>query len=111
MAGEEAVKQEEEKKTGKQPYVPLPKEIPSQMGVVVVNMERLLFEGVAKSVIVPIGPNQMLAILPGHTPLFTKIDAGTLTIDRENEKPLEIPIASGLAKITQVKVVILVGYK
>ena len=86
----------------------LPTAIPDEIELVVVNMKRVAFEGKIKSLIAP-GPWGNFAILPGHTPLFTKLNKGTLVIHKDKE-PTNIEIEGGLAKITQEKVVILVGF-
>jgi F-type H+-transporting ATPase subunit epsilon len=88
--------------------IPQPANLPEEFDAVVVNMDKLLFEGKAKSIIAP-APGSNLAILPGHTPLFTKLDKGTLIIDT-GKGTNEIPIEGGVAKIAQAKVVILIGF-
>lgn len=87
----------------------LPADFPKEFDLVVVNMDKVLFEGKAKSVIVPIGKNN-LAILPGHTPLFTKLDKGKVVINSTAGSSEELEIEDGIAKITQLKTVILVGF-
>jgi F-type H+-transporting ATPase subunit epsilon len=85
------------------------KEIPKEYDLVVVNMDKILFEGKAKFMIAPVSGGN-LAILPGHTPLFTKLDKGKLIINADNGEDKEIEIENGVAKITQLKVTILVGF-
>ena len=86
----------------------LPTAIPQEIDLVVVTMDSVSFEGKIKSLIAP-GPWGNFAILPGHTPLFTKLNKGMLVINTSKE-PMNIEIEGGLAKITQEKVVILVGF-
>lgn len=83
-------------------------EIPDKLDLVVVNLDKVLFEGQTESIIAP-GPWGNFAILPGHTPLFIKLDKGKLIINNSSE-PTELEIEGGIAKINQTKVVILVGF-
>jgi len=83
--------------------------IPEEIDVVVVNMDNVLYEGKAKSIIAP-GTNGNFAVLPGHTPLFTKLEKGTLIIDVGQEKPREFTIDGGVAKINQFKAMVLIGF-
>lgn len=85
----------------------LPVEVPKAMKVVVVNMDEVMFEGEVSNMIAP-GPYGNFAILPGHTPLFIKLEKGTLVVSGEAKK--ELQIEGGVAKITQDKVVVLVGF-
>lgn len=86
----------------------LPTVIPEEIDLVVVTMDQVSFEGKIKSLIAP-GPWGNFAILPGHTPLFTKLEKGTLVIHSTTEST-EINIEGGIAKITQEKIVILIGF-
>lgn len=84
--------------------------MPEEFDLLIVNMDKILYEGKAKSMIAP-GPFGNFAILPGHTPLFIKLNNGTLTIDKGNgTEDVQID-AGGIAKITQFKVIVLVGFE
>ena len=87
----------------------VPTDFPESFDLVVVNMAQLLFEGKAKSVIVPV-KEYNLAILPGHTPLFTRINKGTIVINKPDNSSQEINVENGIARIAQLKVVILIGF-
>lgn len=82
--------------------------MPEEIDVVVVNMDKVLYEGKAKSIIAP-GPFGNFGILPGHTPIFIQLLKGKISIDVEGAIK-EFDIDGGLAKITQFKVIILVGF-
>lgn len=82
--------------------------IPEEIDLLVVNMEKVLYEKKVKSVIAP-GPFGNFAVLPGHTPLFTKLEAGKLVAD-EGENTEEIDLDGGIAKITQFKMTVLCGF-
>ena len=98
----------EEKKVEEKPK-PQTQSIPEAIDILVVDMDRVLFEGKGKSVIAP-GSLGDFAILPGHTPLFAKLEPGKLTIDTGPEVK-EIDIKGGFAKITQFRMIILVGFE
>ena len=83
--------------------------LPIVVDVIIVNMDRVLFEGRAKSLIVPV-PYGNLAILPGHTPLFTKLTKGTISVTPEYGNAKTFDIDSGIAKITQFKATLLIGF-
>ncbi len=105
MEADEGVKKDEVEELS---TFQLPTEIPGEMDVAVVNLGSVMYEGKAKTIIAT-SPGGNVAILPGHTPLFTKLDKGTLIIDNGKGQK-EIDIDGGVAKITQNKVTILVGF-
>jgi F0F1-type ATP synthase epsilon subunit len=82
--------------------------LPESFDVVVVDMDKVLFEGKASSLILPTSFGN-LAVLPGHTPLFTSLIAGKIVIHTGSDEQ-ELEITEGVAKITQDKLVLLVGY-
>lgn len=104
MAGNEEIA-DENKVPGRttQPLV-----MPEEFDLVIVNMDKVLYEAKAKSLIAP-GPLGDFAVLPGHTPLFTILKEGKLLIEGEKGSD-EIEIKNGIVKITQYKVIILVGF-
>ena len=83
--------------------------LPTDFDLVVVDMDKVLFEGKVRSVIAPY-KNISLAILPGHTPLFTKLDKGQMILETVDSGRKEISLEGGIAKINQYKTVILVGF-
>ena len=104
MAGNEAINETDPSiKQSKEPMV-----MPTDLDLVVVNMDKLVFEGKIKSLIAP-GPLGDFAILPGHTPLFTTLKKGKLIIE-DGKNNSDIEIEGGVAKITQYRVIILVGF-
>jgi len=85
------------------------KPLPGDFEVLVVNPDKVLFENKAKSIVVPV-PYGNLAILPGHTPVFTKLIKGTIVVNPQNGSSSTFEIDKGIAKITQFKATILVGF-
>jgi len=83
--------------------------LPGIMEVLIVNMDTVLYEGRAKSAVVPTSYGN-LALLPGHTPIFTKLVKGVVTINSESGSSSTYEIVNGIAKATQFKVTILVGF-
>ena len=83
--------------------------LPGILDVVIVNMDKVLHEGKAKSVIVPTSHGN-LALLPGHTPLFSKLVKGVVTINPESGNPSTYEIENGVVKATQFKITVLVGF-
>lgn len=105
MAGVEQLVAKKILAEGSQP----PAEMPALFESIVVNMDQILYEGKAKSIIVP-APYGNLALLPGHTPLFSKLTKGIIVVTPEQGLPSEFEIETGIVKVTQSKVVILVGF-
>jgi F0F1-type ATP synthase epsilon subunit len=85
------------------------KALPKEMDVLVVNLDKTLLEGKAKSIILPV-PYGNLAVLSGHTPIFTKLVKGIINVNLENGTKQDFEIENGIAKITQYKATILVGF-
>lgn len=83
--------------------------LPGILDVVIINMDKVLHEGKAKSIIVPTSYGD-LALMPGHTPLFTKLVKGTIKVNPEDGNGSSYEIENGIAKATQFKVTILVGF-
>ncbi len=100
---------EEDKKPKIAPEVDPSKPIPTIVETIIVNMDRVVYEGRAKSVIIPV-PYGNLAVLPGHTPLFTKLAKGSITVTPEYGNPSNYDVDNGIAKITQFKAIILIGF-
>ena len=64
----------------------------------VVSAEQSLFSGDAKFVVLP-GEGGELGILPGHTPLISRIRAGLVRIVREDNSEESIFVAGGLVEV------------
>ena len=78
----------------------------STIKVDVVSAERSLFEGEAKFVALP-GEAGELGVLPGHTPLITRIKPGTVKIVLEDGTEESIFVAGGLLEIQPHHVTVL----
>jgi F-type H+-transporting ATPase subunit epsilon len=78
----------------------------STIKVDVVSAERSLFEGQAKFVALP-GEAGELGVLPGHTPLITRIKPGTVKIVLEDGTEESIFVAGGLLEIQPHHVTVL----
>ena len=83
--------------------------LPGVLDVVIVNMDKVLHEGKARNIIVPTTYGN-LALMPGHTPLFTKLVKGAISVNPEGGTPVTFEIENGIAKATQFKVTVLVGF-
>lgn len=78
----------------------------SLIKVDVVSAEQSLFEGEAKFVALP-GESGELGVLPGHTPLITRIRPGTLKIVLADDSEETIFVAGGLLEIQPNHVTVL----
>lgn len=78
----------------------------SLIKVDVVSAEQSLFEGEAKFVALP-GESGELGVLPGHTPLITRIRPGTLKIVLADDTEETIFVAGGLLEIQPNHVTVL----
>lgn len=78
----------------------------SLIKVDVVSAEQSLFEGEAKFVALP-GEAGELGVLPGHTPLITRIRPGTLKIVLPDGTEESIFVAGGLLEIQPHHVTVL----
>jgi len=78
----------------------------SVIKVDVVSAEQSLFEGEAKFVALP-GEAGELGVLPGHTPLITRIRPGTLKIVLPDDTEEMIFVAGGLLEIQPNHVTVL----
>jgi len=78
----------------------------SLIKVDVVSAEQSLFEGEAKFVALP-GEAGELGVLPGHTPLITRIRPGTLKIVLADDTEESIFVAGGLLEIQPDHVTVL----
>jgi F-type H+-transporting ATPase subunit epsilon len=78
----------------------------STIKVDVVSAERSLFEGEAKFVVLP-GESGEIGVLPGHTPLITRIRPGTLKIVMPDDTEEFIFVAGGLLEVQPHHVTVL----
>jgi len=72
----------------------------------VVSAESSLFSGEAKFVVLP-GESGELGILPGHTPLISRIRPGTVRIIHEDNSEEAIFVAGGLIEVQPDHVTVL----
>ena len=79
--------------------------IPSRITLQIVSAERSLVNEQVDEVQIP-GTNGYLGILPGHTPLLTTLEVGTLWFRQGSEKQYLV-IAFGFAEVQPDRVTIL----
>jgi len=72
----------------------------------IISAEQTVFSGKAKFVSLP-GENGELGILPGHTPLISKVKPGTVFIEKEDGQNEYIFIAGGILDIQKYKITVL----
>ncbi|ARP83891.1 F0F1 ATP synthase subunit epsilon [Bordetella genomosp. 8] len=72
----------------------------------VVSAESAIFTGEAKFVVLP-GESGELGILPGHTPLISRIRPGTLKIVREDNSEENVFVAGGILEVQPGSVTVL----
>jgi F-type H+-transporting ATPase subunit epsilon len=72
----------------------------------VVSAEEQIFSGVAKFVALP-GEAGELGILPGHTPLITRIRPGAVRIETENGQEEFVFVAGGILEVQPGAVTVL----
>jgi len=72
------------------------------LDVSVLNLKEVVFEGKAKSVILP-GEEGVFEMLPFHKRLLSRLISGTLIVDEKN-----FSLQRGIAKIDQNKVTIII---
>ncbi len=78
----------------------------STIKVNVVSAEQSLFSGEAKFVALP-GESGELGVLPGHTPLITRVRPGTVKIVMPDDSEETIFVAGGLLEIQPNHVTVL----
>ncbi|MGE4368748.1 MAG: F0F1 ATP synthase subunit epsilon [Burkholderiaceae bacterium] len=72
----------------------------------VVSAEEAIFAGTAKFVALP-GEAGELGILPGHTPLISRIRPGTMKIVREDGSEVSVFVAGGILEVQPGRVTVL----
>jgi F-type H+-transporting ATPase subunit epsilon len=88
----------------------MPDSLINSFHVVVVSPDRVLIETEASKVTLP-GVMQELAILPNHTPLYSELVKGVIHIEPTNGKVKEIDIESGILRVRQNQVSIILGFE
>lgn len=73
-----------------------------EIDVVILTPERMIFEGKAKSLILP-GEKGAFEVQPFHKKLLSRLVSGTLTLDGESLK-----IRRGVAKVGQNRVTVII---
>lgn len=74
----------------------------------IISPEGIILKEKVDEVIIPTTTGQ-IAILPGHTPVFTKLAGGELAVRKKGEETL-IAITGGFLEISQNKVIVLADY-
>jgi F-type H+-transporting ATPase subunit epsilon len=72
----------------------------------VVSAEEQIFSGEAKFVALP-GEGGELGILPGHTPLITRIKAGAVRVERTDGQEEFVFVAGGILEVQPHRVTVL----
>lgn len=78
----------------------------STIQVDVVSAEESIFSGVAKFVALP-GESGELGIMPGHTPLITRIKPGAVRIEKEDGGEEFVFVAGGILEVQPHHVTVL----
>ncbi len=91
------------------PEIDSSRPLPESVDIEIINLDKVLLETKAISVIVPV-PYGNLALLAGHTPIFTKLVKGTIIVNQQDGKSSKFDIENGIAKATQYKITILIGF-
>lgn len=80
-----------------------------ELEIIIVNPDKVVYEGIAKQAFAP-GPFGEIALLPGHTPIYTELVEGKLIIEEKNGKKTEKKIDGGVVRMKKNIVKILVGF-
>ena len=78
----------------------------ANLQVDIVSAEESIFAGQAKFVTLP-GESGELGILPGHTPLISRIRPGTLKVVQEDGSEVNIFVAGGILEVQPGAVTVL----
>ena len=81
----------------------------TQFSLIVVSPDEVLFEGPATRLMAP-GISQELAVLPDHTPLYSQLKAGQLTIFPVSGSQLTVPIDGGILRVKQNQASVITGF-
>jgi F-type H+-transporting ATPase subunit epsilon len=75
----------------------------------IVNPDKVVYEGEGSRVFVP-GPDFEMALLPYHTPMYAELGKGTVRIEQTSGGQETHDIESGIVRIKNNKIVILIGF-
>lgn len=78
----------------------------STIQVDVVSAEEMIFSGMAKFVALP-GESGELGIMPGHTPLITRIKPGAVRIEKADGSEEFVFVAGGILEVQPYHVTVL----
>jgi F-type H+-transporting ATPase subunit epsilon len=73
-----------------------------QLNVCVLNPKEVIFEGKARSIVVP-GEEGVFEVMPFHKRILSRLLSGIILIDDKN-----FPVKRGIIKVNQDKVTIIV---
>jgi F0F1-type ATP synthase epsilon subunit len=79
------------------------------LDVLIVNPNMIVYEGKAVKVFAPAKIGET-AFLPQHTPLYTELEEGNVTIEEVNGKKVEQKIDGGVARVQNNSLKILIGF-
>lgn len=72
----------------------------------VVTPEKVVFEGTARSLVVPAWDG-WVGVLPGHAPFLTLLGAGPIQVDSESGERRAFGISGGVMKVESNQVMVL----
>lgn len=78
----------------------------SRLFLEIITPEKIVFQGQTDMVVAP-GTEGVIGVLPGHIPLFSRLEPGELKIIREGKKNIFIALAGGFIQVQPEKVTIL----
>lgn len=77
--------------------------------LVVVSPDKVIFEGLSTRLMAP-GISQELAILPDHTPLYSQLKPGSLTVYLPSGATRTLPLEGGILRVKQNEVSVVIGF-
>lgn len=81
----------------------------ASLNVRVVSPDRVVFEGEAQGMVVPVWDGQV-GILPGHAPMLALVGSGELSLDRPGGGSDTFHVAGGVLKVERDNVTLLTEY-
>jgi len=82
----------------------------TEFSLIIVSPDEVVLETTATRLMAP-GVYQEIAILPDHTPLYAELKKGEVKITQSDSKEEKVPIESGIMRVKQNKVSIILGFK
>ena len=79
-----------------------------KLKVRIINPDQILYEGEADYLMIP-SKHGMLGLMPSHTPMFAEIRTGDIHMKVGTGAEQTFPVISGVAKIKDNEVMILIG--